>query len=78
MVREGISDKVIVEQRTVSLCIFGERAFQAKGTARSRSLRQDHVYRIPETVRLSLWSEQSEEGACEKRQGQSWQDQAIQ
>lgn len=78
MVGEGISDKVIVEQRAVSLCIFGERAFQAERTARSRSLRQDHAYRVPETVRLPLWSEQSEEGACEKRQGQSWQDQAIQ
>ena len=42
------------------------------------SLRQDHAYRVPETVRLPLWSEQSEEEACEKRQGQSWQDQAIQ
>ena len=55
MVRGGISDKVVFEQRPVSMYIFGERAFQAKGTARSRSLRQDHAYHVLEIIRVPLW-----------------------
>lgn len=75
MVRKDISDKVRFDQRSkgnrrVRMCILRERAFQAKGTTRSRSLRQDHAKHVPETVRLSLWPEHSEGGAGGKRPGQ--------